>query len=122
MIGRLFAIGLLAFIGVVAASASSSGSGAESAWHYRTAEKARAEHAAKVERQRLLALEADRRRRYASGEMVGEERRQYEAELAEKARLEEKRRQQAAAAAAAAAARRNVRGTRSSGGGFSSGK
>lgn len=117
MFGRLFTLVLLAFMGIVAVSAAS-GAMSYKLSGTKTAAAARRSHDVEMERQRLAAIEADRRMRYDSGQMVGEERRLYEEELERRAAAERRR----AAAAAAAAARRSVRGSNRTGGGFSSGK
>ncbi|MAQ92449.1 hypothetical protein B1759_13280 [Rubrivirga sp. SAORIC476] len=117
--GRLFVIVVLALTGFWAVSASSSGAGARTITTSQTPARALANYDAKLERDRLAAEAAERRRRYLAGEMSAAERAQYEAEQEAERRRQEAERARAAAAAAAA---RSVRGTRVSGGGPSSGK
>ena len=124
MIGRLLALVVVGLMALSALGASSSGDGAESLGRYQTAADVRQEQAAELERRRQIAEAQERDRRYREGEMSAEERAEYEAALvaAERQRAFERQQARAAAAAAAAARSRSVRGTRSSGGGFSSGK
>lgn len=117
--GRWIVYGILALTGVWAVSAASSGSGALTLQTGRTPARAQVLYEQQLERERLAAEAAERRRRYNAGEMSMAERAQYEAELEAERRRQEAERARAAAAAAAA---RSVRGTRVSGGGPSSGK
>ena len=116
MIGRLIALGVLAFVGITALSVSASGSTAYTPTHYQTPTMVRSSLERALESERLVAAEAERGRRYEAGEMGMVERAEYEAELEER-----RRRAEAAAAAAAAARLRDLQRQRSSGG-YSSGK
>lgn len=117
--GKLLVVAILLLTGFWALGASSNGSGARSLSTSQTPARALAAYESHLERERLVAEAAERRRRYNAGEMSAAERAQYEAEMEAERRRQEAERARAAAAAAAA---RSVRGTRVSGGGPSSGK
>jgi len=78
--GKLLVVAILLLTGFWALGASSNGAGARSFAQGQTPARALSAYEGQLERERLAAEAAERRRRYNAGEMSAAERAQYEAE------------------------------------------